>query len=149
MLKKHKNILIIAALSLAGILLITLSSFNIRDSTESTNEIDYQSYTLSLEKKIKDFLLSIEGIRRAEVIITLDTSNENVYAQNQSTYDFLTINTDNGESPVYITQIYPTVRGIAISCTNGGNMEVKMKITKLISAYLGISSSRIEIVPIK
>ena len=149
MLKKNKALIILVIVSAVGLLLLLFSNTNIRDSTKEADVLDCAAYTKELENKIENFLLSIEGIKKAEVIITLDTSNEHVYAQNQSTYDFLTINSDNGESPVYITEIYPTVRGIAISCTNGDNDDVKMKITKLISAYLGISSNRIEIVPIK
>ena len=148
MIKKNKSIIIIGAICALGIMLILLGSINIRDSTVK-EEISYELYTTELEKKIESFLLSIEGIKKAQVIVTLDTSNEHVYAQNQSTFDFLTINSGNGESPVHITDIYPTVRGIAISCTNGNSDETRMRITKLISAYLGISTNRIEIVAIK
>ncbi len=149
MLKKNKSIIAIGALAVLGIMLIALSSISVRDSTTGDDSLSYEEYTSQLEKKIEDFLLSINGIKKARVVVTLDTSNEHVYAQNQSTYDFLTINSNNGESPVHITDIYPTVRGIAISCTDGDNNEVRMRITKLISAYLGISSNRIEIVSIK
>ena len=149
MIKKNKSILILAVIAGFGIILILFGSISIRDSTNAVEALDPIAYTNQLEAKIESFLLSIDGIKKANVIITLDTSNEHVYAQNQSTYDFLTINSSNGESPVYITEIYPTVRGIAISCTGGDRDDVKMKITKLVSAYLGISSNRIEIVPIK
>ena len=149
MLKKNKRIIAIGTICVLGILMILLGSINIRDSTEESEKINYEAYTTDLEKKIENFLLSIDGIKNAKVIVTLDTSSEHVYAQNQSTYDFLTINSANGESPVHITDIYPTVRGIAISCTNGNSDGMKIKITKLISAYLGISSNRIEIVAIK
>ena len=146
--KKYKNKIVIGILASLGVVLIIISSFN---ATKNNKESDfiYDEYTKELEKKLEDFLLSIEGIEKAEVIITLDTSSEQVYAQNQSTYDFLTINNGSGESPVNITEIYPTVRGVAIACTNGGNDETRMRLTKLISAYLGISSNRIEIVSIK
>ena len=128
--------------------MIFLGSINL-EGDNNEEKLDVSSYTKELENKIEAFLLTVDGINKANVIITLDSSNEKVYAQNQSTYDFLTINTDGSESPVYITEIYPTIRGIAISCTNGESDQVKMKITKLISAYLGISANRIEIVGIK
>lgn len=149
MLKKNKSIIAIGAIAVLGVLLIVLSSISVRDPTTKDDSINYEEYTTQLENKIENFLLSINGIKKARVVVTLDTSCEHVYAQNQSTYDFLTINSNNSESPVHITDIYPTVRGIAISCTDGDNSEVRMRITKLISAYLGISSNRIEIVSIK
>ena len=144
-----KSIIILIILTVVGVLLILLGNTYKKDSETVYEKMDSKSYTGELEKKLESFLLNIDGINKADVIITLDNSSEQVYAQNQTTYDFLTINTGNGESPVYITEIYPIVRGVAISCTNGNSDEVKMKITKLISAYLGISANRIEIVGIK
>lgn len=149
MLKKNKSIIAIVAIAALGVILISISSLFTHDTSTITESLSYEEYTTELERKIENFLLSISGIKKAQVVVTLDTSSEHVYAQNQSTYDFLTINSSSGETPVHITDIYPTVRGIAISCTNGDNSEVKMRITRLISAYLGISSNRIEIVSIK
>ncbi|MBO5439023.1 MAG: hypothetical protein J6A53_00030 [Clostridia bacterium] len=144
-IKKHKNIIIVISLVALGIILILFGTNKQKQNKTEVN-FDYENYAKELENKIEDFLLSIEGIKKARVMVTLDTTFEKVYAQNQSTLDLLTINTSDGKSPVYITEVYPTVRGIAIACTNGDNDEVKMKITRLISAYLGISSNRIEIV---
>lgn len=148
MIKSKKRIFYISLVAIVGVVLIILGSINL-EGDNNEEKLDVSSYTKELENKIEAFLLTVDGINKANVIITLDSSNEKVYAQNQSTYDFLTINTDGSESPVYITEIYPTIRGIAISCTNGESDQVKMKITKLISAYLGISANRIEIVGIK
>ncbi|MBQ7225784.1 MAG: hypothetical protein IJX02_04175 [Clostridia bacterium] len=148
MIKSKKRIIYISLVAIVGVVLIFLGSINL-EGDNNEEKLDVSSYTKELENKIEAFLLTVDGINKANVIITLDSSNEKVYAQNQSTYDFLTINTDGSESPVYITEIYPTIRGIAISCTNGESDQVKMKITKLISAYLGISANRIEIVGIK
>ena len=97
-----------------------------------------------LEKKIENFLLSIDGINKVKVIITLANLNE-IYDQNTAKYDYLTTYSSNNEN----LEVYPSVRGIAIACTNGNNDEVKVKLTNLISAYLGISSFRIEVVGIK
>ncbi len=147
--KNKKSLVIVIITAILGVLLIVVGGISTKKEESSYEKIDYKSYTNELEKKLESFLMSIDGINKVEVIVTLENSSEQVYAQNQTTYDFLTITSDNGESPVYITEIYPIVRGVAISCTNGGDDEVKMKINRLISAYLGISSNRIEIVEIK
>lgn len=149
MIKKHKNKILIVCLALIGILMIVFGTISTKSSSKNSESFVYEEYTEDLEEKIENFLLSVGGIEKVEVIVTLDTSSEQVYAQNQTTYDFLTVDEGNGESPVNITEIYPTVRGVAIACTNGENDEVKMKLTKLVSAYLGISTNRIEIVNIK
>ncbi len=143
MFKKHKNKIIISSLVIIGVLLIGLSSFDF--STKKEEGFNSTLYTNALETKIENFLKNVHGIKEAEVILTLDTSEEMVYAQNGSGLDYIL--TSDG-SPVTVTEIYPTIRGIAIACTNGDNIEIKAQITELICAYLGISSNRIKIVPI-
>ena len=144
MIKKHKNKIIIISLVIIGVLLITLSSFSFNNK-KSKEEFSQTTYTKELEKKIEDFLENVEGIRKAKVILTLECSNEHVYAKNDTSLDYIL--SSNGEL-VEITEIYPVVRGVAIACTNGDDDIIKMKVTNLISSYLGISSNRIKIVAI-
>lgn len=141
--KKYKNKIIVFSLAIIGILLILLSSFDF--SYKKHNDNFASLYTEMLENKIEDFLKKVEGIKEVKAIVTLDTSEEKVYAQNSSGLDYILT---NDGSPISITEIYPTVRGVAIACTNGDSDKIKMKITEIISAYLGISSNRIKIVSI-
>ena len=147
MLKNKKSIIFVVALALIGIALIFGSSLFEDSGTEISIQLDYEKYVSNLEEKIESFLLKIQGISKAEAIITLDTSSEQIYAQSNDSY--VIIDKESGESPINITEIYPTVRGIAIACTNGNSDEMKVKITKIISAYLDIPTNRIEIVGIK
>lgn len=142
MFKKNKNKIIICSLIVIGVLLILISSYDFSDKKASNNS---SLYTEAIEKKIEDFLKKVDGINEVKAIVTLDTSEEKVYAQNSNGLDYILT---NDGSPISITEIYPTVRGVAIACTNGDNDEIRMKITELISAYLGISSNRIKIVSI-
>jgi stage III sporulation protein AG len=144
MIKKHKNKLIIISLAFIGVILIVFGSFNF-NKNKSENEFSATTYTKDLEKKIEGFLKNVDGIRNVRVILTLDTSNEHIYAKNDSSYDYFV--SSNG-TLVEITERFPVVRGVAIACTNGDDDTVKMKVTELISSYLGISSNRIKIVEI-
>ena len=144
MLKKYKNKILIFSLVIVGIILILLSSIDLTKNKK--NELSSTLYADALEKKIEEFLENIEGIHKATVIVTLDTTNEIVYAQNAGGLEYILT---NDGSPIPVTEIYTTVRGVAIACTNGNNDEIKMRITELISAYLGIPSNRIKIVSIK
>ena len=141
MFKKHKNKIIISSLVIIGVLMILFGSFDFSKETDDSPTL----YTQTLENKIEEFLKHVDGINEVKVILTLDTSNENVYAQNSSGLDYIL--TNDGK-PISITEIYPTVRGVAIACTGGDRDDVKIKVTELISAYLGISSNRIKIVGI-
>lgn len=146
MFKKHKYKIIIVTLIIVGIALIFFSTFVNRAKSEPADNFSCELYTNQLEEKIEKFLLNVEGIKNVNVIVTLESSTEKQYAQNESTFDYITITSSGKNEPIYISEIYPYVRGVAISCTNGSSDYVKEKITRLVSAYLGISSNRIEIV---
>lgn len=145
-IKKHKSKIIIISILALGLILILYSTIKGKNTSESKKEeFSCEAYTNELEEKIENFLLNVDGIRNVNVIITLDTSGGEIYTKNNSSLSFSSI-TSSSTNPVYVGEIYPCVRGVAIACTNGSNDEIKNRITKLVSAYLGISSSRIEIV---
>ena len=145
MLKKHKNIIIISVLVLVGVLLIILSSIDC-SSNDKTEEFSSIDYTRELESKIEAFLKKVDGIKEAKVVITLDSSVQKIYAQNENNLSYIL--SGNG-TPITVTELAPTIRGVGVACTNGDNDYVKMQITELLSCYLGISSNKIKIVPIK
>lgn len=145
MLKKHKNIIFISVLVLIGVLLIILSSFDC-SSDEKTEDFSSIDYTRELEGKIEAFLKKVDGIKEAKVVITLDSSVQKIYAQNENNLSYIL--SGNG-TPITVTELAPTIRGVGVACTNGDNDYVKMQITELLSCYLGISSNKIKIVPIK
>ena len=145
MLKRHKNKIIVISLIFVGLFLILCGSFNGKGPRKN-EEFSYEEYTEALEEKIEAFLKSVKGIKKAQVLITLDTSNEKVYAQNSNNLDY--IFSSSGE-PIFLSEKYPQVRGVAIACTNGDDARVRQNITELISSYLGIPSNRIKIVAIR
>lgn len=147
MLKNKKGIVIVISLIFLGIALILCSKLFEGNDEGEEKQFDHSNYENSLEEKIEEFLLKIQGINKATVIVTLDTSSEHIYAQSNENY--VIIDKENGECPISVSEIYPRVRGIAIACTGGNSDEVKVKITRIIAAYLDIPTNRIEIVGIK
>ena len=115
-----------------GILFVQSSKSN---QNHINNELTYNELVVQLEEKIEGFLLNVAGIKKVEAIITVDTEI------NASLDSYSNLITDSDYS-----KILPNVSGIAIACTNGDNYDMKIKITKLISAYLGLPANRIEIV---
>lgn len=118
--------------------MIILSTFKEKKESNKESELTYKTYTNEIEEKIENFLLNVDGIRNVNVIVTLDSINTTSNSDNS----LLNI-TNNRDNSHYF---YPTVRGVAIACTNGDNDEIKNKITRLVSSYLGIPTNRIEIV---
>ena len=145
MIKKHKNKIIVVSLMALGVALILISSLKGKISVKNDSEISESEYEKALEEKLEKFLLSVEGIHNVNVIITLDTSREKVYEDSSSSLSILG-NGSQQEDKGASLEIYPYVRGVTVSCTNGDNDYVKNKLTRLISAYLGIPTNRIEIV---
>ena len=115
--------IIVCVLVAFGMVLIWNSKAN-----NSNYDNGFNDSILELESKIEKFLLNVDGIKNAKAIVTIN-------AEYKATFDYY-------EDSEFI----PNISGIAIACTNGDNYDMKIKITKLISAYLGIPYNRIEIV---
>lgn len=137
-MKNKKLYIVIIIIGVVGALLLFSAKFK-QTNKENTN-ISLNTYTTYIEDKIESFLLSVDGIKNVRVIVTLEDSGEKLYINQGS---FLKDYSGNG---TVASESYPSIRGVAIACTNGDNDFVKNRITKLISAYLGISTNRIEIV---
>ena len=136
MLSKNKNKIIVFSFVIAGILLIFGGNL-IKKQESGEEKFDVQQYTASLENKIENFLINVKGINEVKVIVYLDNSSEKVYSQG------------NRSGSDASTEMLPTVRGVAIACTNGDSDDVRAEINGLVSSYLGISSARIKIVAIR
>ena len=59
--------------------------------------------------------------------------------------DFIIVSDSDGEHAVKLCEIYPKIRGVAVVCTDGDLPQVKESVVRLLSASLGIPSSRIEV----
>lgn len=100
-----------------------------------------------MEERIESLCCQISGVKEAHVLLTMDGSSEYIYAENEAdaARDYVIIEGDGSDSPVHIQEIYPKIRGVAVVCTKGGDSEMQRTITELLSAALGIPSSRIRV----
>lgn len=143
---KSKWIYLVGA---AGILLIILSLI-LPVKSESNGETA-EFYSKQLEEKIASLLSDVKGAGKVSVLLTLDCGGESVLAENSETSgekratDILVINGKSGDEPVKLKEIFPKVRGVAVVCDGGDNVDVKNKITELLSSALGIPTNRITV----
>ena len=141
-LKKSLPAILFAA---AGIALILIGgSIGKAKKKADGTYTDVGYYTAYLEKRIADLCGSVGGISDARVLLTLDSSTEYVYGTDAGA-DFIIVSDSDGEHAVKLCEIYPKIRGVAVVCTNGDLPQVKETVVKLLSASLGIPSSRIEV----
>ena len=133
-----------------GVLLLLLSAMQPSSASKNSDtKFLYEEYENALEKKLEDFCTCINGIENVKAFVTLETSEETVYAQNssvstsQSTYEYLIF---GSESALPIYQVTPKIRGIAIACDGGDDAYIQKMLTDLISSATGVPSNKIKIV---
>lgn len=141
----------IAILAIVGVFLIILSGQigkNGADKNPDDSKDPYSSvrtYTEELESRIVRLCEQVDGVTEAHVLLSLDGGTEQVYAENTAgaSVDYVIIEGKEGEGALLVREIYPRIRGVAVVCTRGGDSETQRIVTELLSAALGISTSRI------
>ena len=119
-----------------------------KKSTEEDETDSYFSvrfYTEDLEERIEELCRQIHGIGEVHVLVTLEGGCEYVYAENMAggSHSYLLASDGEGETPVFVQQIYPRIRGVAVVCTKGDDSAVRLAVTQLLSAAFDIPTSRI------
>ena len=145
-------------MGLAGMLLILVSDLfggkpPGKSSAPAGQELSPMAYIAQLEEKLQKLLVQVDGAGRTQVMITLDTTQETVYATDhkeqgsdgtQETKHIL-MDTAQGESALVETTWQPEIRGVAVVCEGGGDVIVASRITQIVSALLGVSTNRISV----
>lgn len=158
-----RKIKILVAIGLVGIVLIFASEFFTgNDSSPDSSDVEgfnYEQYTASLENKLEDVISSIDGVGECKIMITLENTNESVYAtDNELKSDDNSVNqkdeyvlyeTENGETPVLIKEYMPQVQGVTVICDGGDNRQIQEKIINSVTALFNISASRVSVAKIK
>lgn len=158
--KLIKIIIIIGLVAIAGIFLS--DSFSAKKSEQkqvSSQNVDREEYETKIEKRLEQILSEIDGIGSCKVMVTLESSAQNVYtadressandAKDSSSYSDSSkhvILDDNGQQALLEKEIEPFVRGVIVVCGGADNINVKQSVIDCVSAGLGISSANISVV---
>jgi len=165
---KASKILVISGL--AGMLILALSSmFSSDDSSESplpSAAMTSYEYCEWLEEKIAQTVDEITGEEGAEVLVTLETGVEYIYATEQKKDNSNTGQSDGGkfsesgstaetyitvtdgdgnEAAVVLTELTPKIRGVSVVCRGGQKAEVVNAVTAALATALNISSENISV----
>jgi stage III sporulation protein AG len=143
---------LIIVLGIGGMLLILLSEFLPSGAAQSKKAAASQmtacEYEAELETRLETILSKVDGAGKTEVMVTLETGEQSVYAidtqegeaDTQQTHVLL----DNG-SALTETVRMPAVCGVAVVCEGGDQVHVVAKITEMLSSLLDLSTSRISV----
>lgn len=166
-----KTLKIFVIVGLVGIVLIFISSFLGGDKSEKPaadellpeQTLTNDQYEQKLEQEVGALINSIEGVGKSNIMVTLLTGIEYVYAteesvnsdktntaeqtvaqRNSSEKKTILIEDENGRRKALLkTTLEPTVKGVVIVCEGGDDIVVKERVTEAVKALLNISSTRI------
>lgn len=134
-----------------GLLLLVSDGLTGRGKAEVAN-VERGDDILALEQEIKDVLEKIDGVGRAEVMLSLEYSEQNVYAKEERQNSFeeiVVINEGGSQKALLEYTMSPVFKGALVVCDGGDNSKVKLEITDAVKALTGISSQKIIILKMK
>lgn len=154
----------IAVIAVGVLLLVSSGMPQDKDAAADAQEAVSQEFDLAaFQQSVADSLSKIDGAGHVEVLLSLESGEESVYASDvsqtsqssggstdsssesyQSTMSILS-DGSYGESPVLIKSKYPTFRGAVILCDGADNDVVRLQITQAVAALCGISTDHISI----
>lgn len=146
-------------IGLAGILLIALSEWLPGDKSGEDAlpiSLSEQQVEQALEQRISTLLSSVKGVGRCRVMVTLESGAQTVYAadtrvitnaEGQSAdTTVLRVDTESGPVGLSLTQIQPTVKGVAVVCSGGDDPVVCQRVTDVVTTAFHISERRVCVV---
>lgn len=136
LLKNEKSVRIIIITGISVIIFLTLSSlFSGAESGNGENELfNYKKqseYENALEERLENILTKVEGIGNINIMIMLDSSEQNQYQK-------------SGNEPVYTKT--PEIRGVIVVCDGGDNIIIREKVINAVSGAFGISTTRVSVI---
>lgn len=149
------------AVGIIVIVLILISdlSDNKKDDSNHTNEeinfVTADAYASDMESQLKTVLMSIKGVGKADVMLTITSTEEYIYAEtvkkgtSQSETGYVMI--DNGsQKEALVKKIKnPSIGGVVIVCEGGDDPRICEKIYRAVSTALNISTSKIYVTKMK
>lgn len=150
---ENKRPMILVATGLVLMILLLFSSFDTNVKSENTVSCENNtlSYTEETEEKLENIISLIDGAGRCKVMLTLDTSEENIYASdiNDEKSEYVVIKTSSDEGGLLLKIIQPKIRGVAVVCDGGDSYITVNNITEAVCSALGISSTRVSVKKMK
>ena len=158
-------------LGLIGIIFISIGELT-PDKTNSVTKDDYyENYKVNTEKQLKSILSSVEGAGDVNVMITLESGKETVYAQQEKTVtdksdmagdknqqqsakntyenEFVMIEENNQKQALVEKVLEPVVQGVVVVCSGAGDVTVVSDITNAVCVALNVTSNRVCVIKMK
>lgn len=164
MSKDRKMLTAVTILGMSGLLLIMISSLT-DDKAEkkpeknTVNQNVYSDYCNETEKRLEDFLRSVEGAGDVRVYLTVGSSERYIYAtegrksksdeRTEVEEEYVIVGNSGDKTALVETVETPEIEGAVIACTGCGNPVVEERMYKAASAALGIPTGKIFVTILK
>lgn len=170
LIKKENRAKLITLLGIVILILILLSetgaSCSKEEKTTMEQGFDCDAYAASIENRLCDIVGSIEGAGRVKVLVTLENSEEYIYAsdskqnsdssenrdtdgststdtKSDSEESVIIVDGEKGREALVRTMKLPSVGGVVVVCDGADNEKVRERITEAVTTALGITSRRV------
>lgn len=135
------------------------------DSEESVSVADNsgeyaEKYVEKSEKELESLISKIDGVGKAEVMITLESCYENVYAKgytskkenetdsvkNETQEEYIIVKKGSNNEECLVVKVYePVVKGVAVVAQGVSNVQVEAAVIQTVCALYGISSAKVSV----
>ena len=157
--KRTRNIIVAAGIIV--ILLLFLSTLTPQTEQSDSPTENTAAIERELEQRLEHLLSGINGVTAPDVMVTLDSTSERVYARDSrngssetsgegssaysgdSETSVVLVGSGSSKNALEQSTILPKVRGVAVVCGGAEDPSIKEKVVNTVSGVLNISSSRI------
>lgn len=150
-LKKYQYVLLIL---LVGVLLLGWpTGEKAQQSTESSNSDEEVIFDLpGFETEMAEVLSQIEGVGKADVVLTLSSGGRKVLAEDETVEEnrreSTTVIISRGssqQSAVTVEVVYPTFQGALVVCDGGRSPTVCLAVVQAVKALTGLQADEISV----
>lgn len=164
LIKKPLFLKIAVAAGLILMAIIAVSDFSGEDNQAPEDAVseknagfeEAEAYAGQLRQELMKILSSIEGAGKTDVLVTVKSTEEYVYAQtarqsaNQAENGYVILDKGNSQKEALIKKVYkPEISGVVVVCEGGDDPKVCEKIYKAVSTALDIPSTKIFVAEMK
>ena len=153
-------------LGMIGIIMLCVGNLGTdKEISKPNDKTSLQTYKYQLENELEVFLENIDGVGDVKVMVSFESGEENIYAQqeksdnqtntnsdekkqsenshNTTENEYIIIKNSGGESALIEKTLQPVIQGVAVVCEGADDIVVIAAVTNSISAVLNVPSHKI------
>ena len=149
-------------LGVFGVILISLSELPKEKDEETAQAVSADEYRKNMEKELTRLLSSVNGAGQVQVMITLESGEETVYAWQEKTSDdmqeqdgksstqrttyenqVVMVSAGSEKQALVEKTMQPVVQGVVVVCRGADDIQVVSDITNAVSVALNVPTNRV------